>query len=276
MNILVTNDDGIGSEGLRVLAESLTHLGDVTVMAPDREHSGSGMAVGPLLGVVSRVQRASLGALDDVWTIDGTPALGVMFALRGLFDKSFDLVVSGINPGANCGPNIYFSGTVGAAVVARNLGVSGVAVSQMTSFQEVHGQGKANGQQWTSAATVATGIVEGLIAHPPETACALNVNVPNKAFDQIRGIRLAEVARNSGRDGARAILKESSEGADTYSAHYESGRAVPSHGQFDDAIVKSDSVSLSILGFLDHHEPASFTDLVDRIVTASSHLKFSK
>ena len=102
------------------------------------------------------------------------------------------------------------------------------------------------------------------------------MNVPNKALDQIRGIRLAEVARNSGRDGARAILKESSEGADTYSAHYESGRAVPSHGQFDDAIVKSDSVSLSILGFLDHHEPASFTDLVDRIVTASSHLKFSK
>nr|MDQ2754235.1 5'/3'-nucleotidase SurE [Actinomycetota bacterium] len=130
MRILVTNDDGIDSEGLHVLAQAMATLGEVIVVAPDREYSGASAALGPLHLLTPIVRPASVTGSAEAWTLDGPPALCVMFATLGAFGTVPDLVVAGINPGENTGRAVYHSGTVGAAVTARTRGVSAVAVSQ--------------------------------------------------------------------------------------------------------------------------------------------------
>ncbi len=163
MRILVTNDDGIDSIGLHVLARSICELdGDheVVVAAPDQEYSGAGAALGALHLIQPEVRR---GHIDNcpaaaVWKVSGPPALCVMFARLGAFGEPFDLVVSGINPGANVGRAVYHSGTVGAALTGRNGGISGIAVSQAVTGFGVEGQGWDDSiadQHWDSAATVA-------------------------------------------------------------------------------------------------------------------------
>ena len=101
MRILVTNDDGIDSVGLHVLARAMRDHGDITVVAPDREYSGASAAFGALHIMRPDIHKAHIDGLDDVWALSGPPALCVMMAHLGLFEKKFDLVVSGINPGAN-------------------------------------------------------------------------------------------------------------------------------------------------------------------------------
>src|SRR3954451_6117734 len=129
MRILVTNDDGIDAVGLHVLARRLVELGDVVVGAPDREYSGASAALGTLHLIRPEVRRVDIAGVADAWSITGPPALCVTFGRLGVFGARFDLVVSGINPGANSGRAIYHSGTVGAALTARNGGVCGLAVS---------------------------------------------------------------------------------------------------------------------------------------------------
>lgn len=134
--------------------------------------------------------------MDEAWSVTGPPALCVMFACPGLFGEPFDLVVAGINPGANVGPSVYHSGTVGAALTARSRGISGVAVSQAVTGFGVEGQGwdeMLAGQKWHSAAVVAEVVVGGLIAQMPAQPVVLNVNVPNVKPDQIVGWRRADV-----------------------------------------------------------------------------------
>src|SRR5262245_33437509 len=130
MRILVTNDDGVDSVGLHILARRLSKAGDIVVAAPDREYSGAGAALGTLHLIHPEVRRIDLDGVEEAWSVTGPPALCVMFARLGVFGGPFDLVVSGINPGANAGRAIYHSGTVGAALTARNGGVSGLAISQ--------------------------------------------------------------------------------------------------------------------------------------------------
>ncbi|NNC81314.1 MAG: 5'/3'-nucleotidase SurE, partial [Acidimicrobiales bacterium] len=116
MRILVTNDDGIDSVGLHVLANAVKHFGDVTVVAPLFECSGAGASIGTLTGNYPVVHRHDVPALDglDCWSVSGPPALCVMYAQLGAFGKPFDLIVSGINPGQNVGWSVYHSGTIGA------------------------------------------------------------------------------------------------------------------------------------------------------------------
>ncbi|MGB1824237.1 MAG: 5'/3'-nucleotidase SurE, partial [Ilumatobacteraceae bacterium] len=114
MRILVTNDDGISSVGLHRLARAMTAHGDVVVVAPDREFSGAGAAVGAIHLMQPEVHRATVDGIDESWAVSGPPALCVFFARLGAFGGPFDLVVSGINPGANVGRSVYHSGTVGA------------------------------------------------------------------------------------------------------------------------------------------------------------------
>ena len=162
MRILVTNDDGIDSIGLHVLARAMATLGDVVVVAPDKEYSGYGAAFGPLHLIKPDVHRASIDGIDEVWSVTGPPALCVMFGRLDLFGH-YDLVVAGINPGANVGRSIYHSGTVGACLTARNGGVSGVAVSQTVSVPSAW---RARGwdemladQNWETAGAVAAAAV---------------------------------------------------------------------------------------------------------------------
>jgi 5'-nucleotidase len=103
VRILVTNDDGIDATGLHALARALADLGDVVVAAPDREYSGAGAALGPLHLIQPEVRRARIDGIAEAWAVNGPPGLCVMFSRLGAFGPPFDLVVSGINPGANVG-----------------------------------------------------------------------------------------------------------------------------------------------------------------------------
>ena len=135
MRILVTNDDGIDSIGLHVLARAMTRFGHVVVAAPDSEYSGASAALGAIHLIRPEVRRVQIDGVPEAWSVSGAPALCVMFARLGVFGGRFDLVVSGINPGVNVGRSVYHSGTVGAALTARLGGISGVAVSQaVTGF----------------------------------------------------------------------------------------------------------------------------------------------
>src|SRR5258706_8787625 len=116
--------------GLHILARRLVELGEVVVAAPDREYSGAGAALGTLHLIRPEVRRVGVVGVPEAWSVTGPPALCVMFARLGVFGAPFDLVVSGINPGANSGRAIYHSGTVGAALTPRHRGLGRLAVSQ--------------------------------------------------------------------------------------------------------------------------------------------------
>ena len=194
--ILVTNDDGIDSVGLHELARALAPLGEVVVVAPDSEYSGASAALGALHLLQPEVRRAHVDGIVQAWTVNGPPGLCVMFSRLGVFGP-IDLVVSGINPGANVGRAIYHSGTVGAALTARNGGISGVAVSQAVSQYGVEGQGwdeMIAGQRWATAATVGAEVVAAVLADLPAEPVVVNVNVPNVAVSEIAGWRQTEVA----------------------------------------------------------------------------------
>jgi 5'-nucleotidase len=181
-----------------------------------------------------------------------------MLALHGMFERSFDLVVSGINPGANCGSSVYYSGTVGAIVVARNLGVSGLAVSQMTSFQDVHGQSDhqttTNVQEWGAAAAIARVAASTVLSEFPTEPVAVNINVPNRSLAAMNGVRRAPIARHFGRNGVRSILTSSADDPNTYSADFAWGTPFADPDETDDGVVKRGYVAFSILSHLDDHQ----------------------
>jgi 5'-nucleotidase len=196
VRILVTNDDGIDSVGLHVLARAMVPHGDVVIAAPDTEYSGASAAFGALHQLRPEMHRAHIEGIETAWAISGPPALCVMFSRLGAFGDPFDLVVSGINPGANVGRAVYHSGTIGAAVTARNGGVTGVAVSQGVTMGGVMGQGwddMIKGQKWGTAATVAAAAVEHLVAEPLAEPACLNINVPNLELSELKGVRRTEV-----------------------------------------------------------------------------------
>src|SRR4051795_1377673 len=167
MRILVTNDDGVDCVGIHVLARRLGALGDVVVAAPDREDSGASAALGTLHLIRPEVRRIAIDGVPEAWSVSGPPALCVVLSRLGVFGGKFDLVVSGINPGANAGRAIYHSGTVGAALTARNGGVSGLAVSQAVAGFGVEGQGwdeMIADQHWDTAAEIGARVVEVMLA----------------------------------------------------------------------------------------------------------------
>ena len=164
--LLLTNDDGIDSVGLHVLARAMRRHGDVVVAAPDSEYSGAGAALGALHVIRPEVRSVNVDGIAEAWAVTGPPGLCVMFARLGVFGP-VDLVVSGINPGANVGRAVYHSGTVGAALTARNGGISGVAVSQAVAGFGVEGQGwdeMIADQHWDTAAAVAGEVVAAILA----------------------------------------------------------------------------------------------------------------
>ncbi len=197
MRIMVTNDDGIDSVGLHVLARAMKELGDVVIVAPDREYSGFGCALGSVHLIRPEVHKSHVEGIDEAWSVSGPPALCSMFGRLGAFGGDpIDLVVAGINPGANVGRSVYYSGTVGACLSARNGGVTGVAVSQAVDSWGVLGQGwddVLDKQLWDSAATVAQHAVRGLLSKPPTEPSVLNINVPNLPIEQIKGWKRCEI-----------------------------------------------------------------------------------
>lgn len=259
MRILVTNDDGIDSVGLHVLARAMRPLGDVVVVAPDREFSGASVALGALHLIQPEVHRMAIDGIDESWAVTGPPALCVMFARLGAFGAPFDLIVSGINPGANVGRSVYHSGTVGAAITARNGLVSGVAVSQAVTGYGVEGQAWDEmlvGQKWHTAAAVAATFVEGLIADMPATPVVANLNVPNCELGEIKGWQYGRVGHEPPRRMSTASLeaKEGYEGS--YYVRMAWGDAAELPHDTDGGLVQNGYVSVSYLSPIEnHHRP---------------------
>ena len=184
MRILVTNDDGVDAIGLHVLARRLQEVGQVVVAAPDGEYSGAGAALGTLHLIRPEVRRVDIDGVPDAWSVTGPPGLCVMFGRLGVFGGEFDLLVSGINPGANAGRAIYHSGTVGAALTARNGGLSGLAVSQAVADFGVEGQGWDDmlaDQRWSTAAEVGVRVARAMLDDPRSDPIVVNVNVPGRS-----------------------------------------------------------------------------------------------
>jgi 5'-nucleotidase len=247
----VTNDDGIDSIGLHVLARSVRPFGDVVVAAPDVEYSGAGAALGALHVIQPEIHEASIDGIDEAWAITGAPALCVMYARLGLFGGPFDLVVSGINPGANVGRSVYHSGTVGACLTARNGGVSGIAISQAVEHFGIEGQGwdeVLENQLWDTAGVVAATVVEAFTSDLPEEPEVVNINVPNVPLAELRGWRRTEVGmlppRAVGR--ARRIPKEGHAGA--YKVEMEWGESATMPEDLDGGAVMAGWVSVTCLG----------------------------
>jgi 5'-nucleotidase len=260
--ILLTNDDGIDSIGLHLLARAMCEHGDVVVVAPDREFSGAGAAVGALHLIQPEVHRVTVEGIDESWTVSGPPALCVMFARLGAFGPPFDLVVSGVNPGANVGRAVYHSGTVGAALTARNGNISGVAISQAVTGFGVEGQGWDEmlvGQKWDTAVRVASVFVGAMVADMPAEPVVVNINVPNIDVDEIKGWRHARVGHEPGRKMAAATLEPVEGREGTFSVRMEWGDPVALPADTDAGMVDNDEVAVTYLSRLAAEERADLT-----------------
>lgn len=183
MHILITNDDGIMAPGLLALAQAMRDLGKVSILAPDHNWSASGHV--KTLERPLRVKEVILADGTPALTSDGAPSDCVSLALLGLLPEKVDLVISGINPNANVGHDVTYSGTVTAAMEAVIGGIPGVAVS-LDSPENHLGL-----IDYAPAAEIARQIVEVLLNNeelPPDVL--LNVNIPYLPKEQIKGIRL--------------------------------------------------------------------------------------
>jgi 5'-nucleotidase len=252
VRILLTNDDGIDSLGLHVLARAMTVFGHVVVVAPDREFSGAGAAVGALTEFEPEVRRHRIEGVPEAWSLNGPPALCVMYGRLGVFGDAFDLVVSGINPGANVGRSVYHSGTIGACLSARNGGISGVAVSQAVTGWGVEGQAWHDviaNQRWETAAEVARVFVGGLVAEPPQSPVVVNLNVPNTSIEEIGGWRLAEVGLRPPRAMEAARLVPTGE-PDRFDVEITWGDKLDLPAHTDGGAIEHDLVTVSYLSRL--------------------------
>lgn len=185
--VLITNDDGIEAPGLCALAEAAVRAGlEVTVAAPAAQSSGSSASImATETDGRIEVERRTLAALPDVaaFAVHGGPGLIALIAARGAFGEPADVVLSGVNHGANVGRAILHSGTVGAALTGALNGARAMAISLDVGMNPEQ-------FQWASAADTAIGLLPELQAQAPGTT--MNVNVPN--IDQPRGIREATLA----------------------------------------------------------------------------------
>jgi 5'-nucleotidase len=257
VRILVTNDDGIDSIGLHVLARSMKPFGDVVIAAPDSEYSGFGAALGPLHQMKPDVKRKVIDGIDEAWSVGAPPALCAMFGRLGVFGD-IDLVVSGINPGANVGRSVYHSGTIGACLTARNGGISGVAVSQSVDYFGVEGQGwesVLDNQQWQGAADVAAMMVGELVTDMPTDPVVLNINVPNNQAAEMKGWRRTRVGSEPPRAIERAQMQPAPGHTDTFHVAMSWGDAIQIPEDADGGAVMAGYASVTWLGRLEGDDP---------------------
>lgn len=179
MHILVTNDDGVQAPGLLALATAMRPLGKVTVFAPDRNWSASGHV--KTMDRPLRVRETTLADGSRAFMSDGAPSDCVALPLLGLIEEQIDIVVSGINPNANIGHDVTYSGTVTAAMEAVIAGVKGIAVS-LDSPEGFHGV-----LDYSTAGIVAHKIVEQVINDDLPEGVVLNVNVPYLKEAELKG-----------------------------------------------------------------------------------------
>jgi 5'-nucleotidase len=181
-HILITNDDGATAPGLLALCDALQTVGRLTVIAPDRNWSASGHSK-----TMHKPLRADRGTLQNglpALITTGAPADAIALGLMGLADGPVDLVITGINRGANLGHDVTYSGTVTAAMEGAIGGVPSMAVSLKT---------RAPDADYTVAARFATHLAQEILDHDLPTGVVLNVNVPAQPIRVLRGVKITRM-----------------------------------------------------------------------------------
>lgn len=198
MHILVTNDDGVTAPGLLALAQEIRKLGKVTVFAPDRNWSASGHV--KTMERPLRVRETTLADGSSAFTSDGAPSDCVALPLLGFLNEKIDLVVSGINPHANIGHDITYSGTVTAAMEAVIAGVRGVAVSLDSP------EGHKGRLDYSTAAVVGRRVAEQVLTNGLPEGVVVNVNVPYLKEEELKGYMVTRQGLRLYRDALDARL----------------------------------------------------------------------
>jgi 5'-nucleotidase len=205
MRILLSNDDGYFAPGLAALAEAVQQVAQIDVVAPERDRSGASNSL--TLSRPLRMHRAANG----FHFVDGTPTDCVHLAITGLLAQEPDIVISGINHGANLGDDVIYSGTVAAAMEGRFLGLPAIAVSLVGR----------EGRHFTTAARVVLDLLDKLKSHQLPTDTILNVNVPDIPYEELQGV---EATRLGQRHKAEPVIKSADPNG---SPVYWVGRAGP-------------------------------------------------
>lgn len=235
IHILVTNDDGITAPGLVALAREMMQLGRVSVLAPDRNWSASGHV--KTLERPLRVKEVTLLEGVRALATDGAPSDAVALALLGLIDK-VNLVVSGINPYANLGDDVTYSGTVTAAMEAAIGGVPGIAVSLNSP------DGFSGVLDYGPAARVARRIAAQVIEHGLPAATLLNVNVPYLPDDQMKCVQVTRQGVRVYRD--ELVRRDDPRGRPYYWIGGDAPTGVPDEGT-DFGALKDGCISVTPL-----------------------------
>ena len=196
MRILLSNDDGYFAPGIALLAEMLAPLGEITVVAPERDRSGSSNSL--TLDRPLTVRRAQ----GRFYYVNGTPTDCVHLAVTGLLKQLPDIVISGINHGANMGDDTIYSGTVAAATEGFLLGIHSIAISLVAE----------GGDHFRTAGRVAVELVSRFQRQPFEQPVLLNVNVPDIEYGQLRGFQVTRLGR---RHKAEAVVKSTTPRGET-------------------------------------------------------------
>ncbi|MCF2858973.1 5'/3'-nucleotidase SurE [Pseudoalteromonas sp. SMS1] len=189
MKILLSNDDGVNAKGIEALYNALSTIADVTVVAPDRNCSGASNS----LTLLNPLRTTELE--NGFISVNGTPTDCVHLGVNQLMACAPDLVVAGINNGANLGDDTLYSGTVAAAAEGRHLGLPAIAVS-LCSKKEAH---------YETAAAVTVKIIKALGSHPLPKDQIINLNVPDIPLDDLKGIK---VTRLGARHKADTMTKQ--------------------------------------------------------------------
>ena len=195
VKILVSNDDGYDAPGITALAAALSSLAEITVVAPSRNRSATSNSI-----TVDRALRITQ-ADNGFYFVDGTPADCVHLAVTGFLDFRPDLVVSGVNDGANLGDDTIYSGTVAAAMEGYLLGIPSIAVSLAAR----------PATRFDTAAQVARDIVARYQTSRPSTPWLLNVNVPNVPYAELKGIRTVRLGKRHQAEPAVKAVNEKGE-----------------------------------------------------------------
>jgi 5'-nucleotidase len=220
MHILVTNDDGVHAPGLLALVKEMRSLGQVSVLAPDHNWSASGHV--KTMHRPLRVKETTLSDGSTAWASDGAPSDCVALGLLGYIPQKIDLVVSGINPNANIGYDVTYSGTVTAAMEAFIGGVAGIAFS-------LHAPEESRGAlDFAQAAKVANQIISALSKNGSIPAMLLNVNIPCLPVEEMKGVMITRQGLRVYRD--RLDRRVDPRGRPYYWIGGDSPTAIPDEG----------------------------------------------
>ncbi len=246
MRILLSNDDGYFAPGLTILADHIKKIADITVVAPERNRSGASNSL--TLDRPLTVRKAHNG----FYFVNGTPTDCVHLALTGLMDEAPDMVISGINDGANMGDDTIYSGTVAAAMEGYLLGIPSFAISMS--------QHSAN--YFETAARVTLQLVERYQKNQFPPPLLLNVNVPDIPFDELKGIRITRLGK---RHKAEPVIKSQTPRGETVYWVGAAGDAQDAGEGTDFFAIRHNQVSVTPLqaDLTDRHQLASLKNWLD-------------